>query len=154
MPWEDIPHFPKPAQRKSFRKCWWRVRGIFQGYVGEILELLCIHFIYLQTSRISAVLIGTKPKFVHVWAITSYTKKSHKNRYDAMCFQGLRICDWGRDLGNEKKWRNQTCQDVIKHGYIYFGRRSVFSFVLFHRSFQHPTSSCQVFWIICKTWKA
>ena len=154
MPWEDTPDFLKPAQRKSFRKCWWRVRGIFQGYVGEILELLCIHFIYLQTSRISTVLIGTKPKFVHVWAITHYKKKSHKNRYDAMYFQGLRICDcntvyvytckastvhvsslmaherYCRDLGNEKKWRNQTCQDVIKHGYIYFGWRSGF-FLLF-----------------------
>ncbi len=33
--------FPKPhKERNSFRNCWWRVRGIFQGYVGEILELL------------------------------------------------------------------------------------------------------------------
>ncbi len=61
--------------------------------MGEILELLCIHLIYLQPSRISTVLIGTKSKFVHFLAIAVYTKKSHKNRYDDMYFQGLRICD-------------------------------------------------------------
>ena len=40
------PDFPEnPPKRKKFRnrKCWWRVRGIFQGYVGEILEI-CFPF--------------------------------------------------------------------------------------------------------------
>ena len=31
IPYENTPNFPKPPQRKKFR-------GIFQGYVGEILE--------------------------------------------------------------------------------------------------------------------
>ena len=30
---------PKPhKERKSFINCWWNIRGIFQGYVGGILE--------------------------------------------------------------------------------------------------------------------
>ena len=38
IPWEDTPDFPKPPRRNSFRNCCWRVRGIFQGYVGGILD--------------------------------------------------------------------------------------------------------------------
>ena len=39
-PWEDTPDFPfhTHKERNSFINCWWNVRGIFQGYVGEILE--------------------------------------------------------------------------------------------------------------------
>ena len=45
IPWEDTPNFPKPPQRKKFlQNCWWRVRGIFLGYVGEILDLSNLHF--------------------------------------------------------------------------------------------------------------
>ncbi len=30
---------PNPhKERNSFINCWWNLRGIFQGYVGEILE--------------------------------------------------------------------------------------------------------------------
>ena len=42
---------PNPQkERDSFRICWWNVRGVFQGYVGEILEWLkdhCPHMIYI-----------------------------------------------------------------------------------------------------------
>ena len=39
IPWEDTPDPPKPwKERNSFRNCWWRIPGIFQGYVGKILE--------------------------------------------------------------------------------------------------------------------
>ncbi len=38
-----LPH--SPPQRKKFRNrnFWWRVRGIFQGYVGEILDTWFIY---------------------------------------------------------------------------------------------------------------
>ncbi len=40
IPWEGTPDFPKPTTKKfRNRNCWWRVRGIFQGYVGEILDI-------------------------------------------------------------------------------------------------------------------
>ena len=32
-----IPQTPH-KETKSFRSCWWNVGGIFQGYMGEILE--------------------------------------------------------------------------------------------------------------------
>ena len=39
IPWEDTPDFPNPPQGNKFlQNCWWRVQGIFQGYVGEILD--------------------------------------------------------------------------------------------------------------------
>ncbi len=46
-PWEDgPPDFPKLTPTKKFRNrnCWWRVRGIFHVYVGEILgsRLFCM----------------------------------------------------------------------------------------------------------------
>ena len=38
--WEDTPDFPNLQKETNFsRNCLWRVRGIFQGYVGEIFEL-------------------------------------------------------------------------------------------------------------------
>ena len=39
-PWEDTPNFPFHPHNEgnSFINCWWNVRGIFQGYVGEILD--------------------------------------------------------------------------------------------------------------------
>ena len=45
LPTGPLGKYPKlplsPPQRKeySFINCWWNVRGIFQGYVGEILEI-------------------------------------------------------------------------------------------------------------------
>ena len=52
IPWEDTPDFPKPhKERNSFRNCWWRVRGIFQGYVGEILDPLCL-WILSKSARV------------------------------------------------------------------------------------------------------
>ena len=35
-----VPKLPQNQQfeRKSFINCWWNIRGIFQGYVGGILE--------------------------------------------------------------------------------------------------------------------
>ena len=31
-------------ERNSFINCWWNIRGIFQGYVGGILESICLSF--------------------------------------------------------------------------------------------------------------
>ena len=38
IPWEDTPNFPKPPQRKKFLHKL-NVQGIFQRYVGEILDI-------------------------------------------------------------------------------------------------------------------
>ena len=42
IPLEDTPDLPKPLQREKFLwlNCWWRVRGIFQGHVGEIIDII------------------------------------------------------------------------------------------------------------------
>ena len=49
IPWEDTPNFPKPPKRKnSFINCWWNIRGTFQGYVGEILEIGYIWKLYTK----------------------------------------------------------------------------------------------------------
>ena len=39
VPWKNAPDFRKThKERHSFKNCWWRVQGIFQGALGEILE--------------------------------------------------------------------------------------------------------------------
>ena len=39
IPWEDTQTSPNPHKgRNSFINCWWNVRNIFQGYVGEIID--------------------------------------------------------------------------------------------------------------------
>ncbi len=43
IPCEDTPNFPKPPQRKKFLHIWWNFQGIFQGYVGEILDFVEDH---------------------------------------------------------------------------------------------------------------
>ena len=52
-PWEDgPPNFPfhPNKERKSFINCWWNIRGIFQGYVGGILETWIYNSLKLTAS--------------------------------------------------------------------------------------------------------
>ena len=91
IPLEHTPGIPTPPNgRNSFIKCWLRVWGMFQGYVGKFLE-------YIFRSNIS---LFSGKKYIPSWELTYPFPKACLSRWfsfsqGAICMDMLvpsRVC--------------------------------------------------------------